>query len=432
MKNITWILITLLISFVMYGCDKEADQKPGAIIEPTEAPVEMNVVKGNNQVGFRGDLLPDSIFVEIVPDKMDDIDHYSYSLSHWGANVVETKRMADRVLVKILWSLNLETDQRTTLFLYSDLNKNKDGTNDPIASVDIYATSRSLWDKVFTATGSLKDMHFSDPLNGIVIGEYADGNAKTIDGGKTWSIVRWERNDLYQFSFYDSLNGIVIVTSNWAYFTNDGGNTYYEKEWTPPIVGHLSSNDYLMLDENTILTIGGNGTIVKSVDSGKTWKKYKGFHFYNSLLSITSVNKHTYFACGQVGKIVRTTNGGDSWTETDLLINNDLNTIYFINEQVGFAGGTYGMLVRTTNGGDRWTILNPGLKFPIINIHFFNNEMGYVVTSAGEIAKTTDGGESWELISKENYGVYDLAKAYFIDSKTLLGLQGNSIFKYEL
>lgn len=436
MKNIRWIFISLLVSFIIYSCDKddtrEVKQEPEIIIEPTEAPEEMNVLKGNNQVGFIGHLLPDTIFVEIIPDKITDIDHYSYGFSSWRANVVATKKMADRVLVKVLWSLDEEAHQQATLFLYSDLNTNKDGMNDPIASVDIYATSKSPWNNVFKATGSLRDIHFSDDLNGIVIGEYIDGTAKTTDGGKTWSIVRWERNDLYQFSFYDSLNGIVIVTNNWAYFTNDGGNTFYEKDWTPPIKGHQSSNDYLMLDENTLLTVGGYGTIVKSVDSGKTWKKYQGFNFNNSLKSITSVNEHTYFACGQVGKIVRTTDGGDSWTETDLLINNDLEKIYFINEQIGFAGGAYGMLVRTIDGGDEWTVLKTGLQFSIRGIHFFSNNLGYVVTTAGEIAKTTDGGKSWSLVNIKNYGVYDLANVYFKDSKTLLGLQGNSIYKYDL
>lgn len=438
MKNIIWIVISLLLSFATYSCDKEDAKELDSTGGPTEPPGKIEVIKGNNQTGFRGRLLPDTIYVEIIPDRMNDVDHYFYYFNSVRAKVVESKKMTDRVLLKILWELDVETDQKIQLYLYSGLNRNQDGSFAPIASVDICATCKSPWSTVFTykdgfvGPGSFRDIHFTDDQNGIIIGESLDENVKTTDGGNTWSLVSKFREDLYRFSFCDRMNGIVIVTNNWAYFTNDGGNTFYEKDWTPPIVGHLSSYDYLMLDENTIITIGRNGTIVKSVDSGKTWKKYDGFNFYNSLYSITSINHSLYFACGQVGKIVRTTDGGDSWTETDLLINNDLNKIYFINEQVGFAGGTYGMLVRTTDGGNEWTILKTGLRFPVIDIHFFSNTMGYVVTSAGEIARTNDGGDSWELVNIDNYGVYDLAKVYFKDSETLFGLQGQSIFKYNL
>lgn len=442
MKNIVWIIISLLISFSIYSCEKEHAKELNSgsenIITPTEPPAKIEVIKGNNQVGFSGRLLPDTIYVEIIPDEMNDADHYFYYFNDGRAGVVESIKMTDRVLLKIQWALGMERDQKMKMYLYSTLNKNTDGSFAPIASVDICATCKSPWSTVFTydngliGPGSFCDMHFTDDQNGIVIGVSLDGNARTTDGGNTWSLVNTFRSDLYRFSFCDSMNGLVIVTNNWAYFTNDGGNTFYEADWTPPIVGHLSSNDYLMLDKNTIITIGRNGTIVKSVDSGKTWKKYNGFNFNNSLNSITSINKYKYFACGQVGKIVRTTDGGDTWTETDLLINNDLKKIYFINELVGFAGGTYGMLVRTTDGGNEWTILKTGLLFPIIDIHFFSNTLGYVVTSAGEIARTNDGGDSWELVNIDNYGVYDLAKVYFKDSETLLGLQGKSIFKYNL
>jgi hypothetical protein len=56
------------------------------------------------------------------------------------------------------------------------------------------------------------------------------------------------------------------------------------------------------------------------------------------------------------------------------------------------------------------------------------------VTESGEIAKSIDEGKTWQLENIDHYGIdgYGPMKVYFKDTKTLLGIKGNSIFKYEL
>jgi|GEM_PF-3743841 len=361
------LLISISICLLIQSCDKNDIDEPEVPIvdpkeetdKPIESPEKIEIISGNNQLGYKGRLLPDAIYIEIIPKTQKDVEYYYYQFDSWNARVAEVEKKADRIILKVLWELKSDNvNQKTTMSLYSTLNREENGANKSIATIEIKASVKTPWKLIFTDTGNIIgpgdffDIHFSDDKNGIVIGDYFNGNAKTTDGGNTWNFARKFRSDLFSFTFYDNLNGFVEVTNNWAFFTNDGGNTFFKGDWTPPMVGHRVSNDFLMIDKNTIFSVGNKGTIVKSIDSGKTWET----------IEIT-------------------------------------------------------------------------VKHSIIDIYFFNRNLGYIVTESGEIAKSTDGGKTWQLENIDYYGIdsyYGLTKVYFKDTKTLFGIKGHSILKYEL
>jgi photosystem II stability/assembly factor-like uncharacterized protein len=180
-----------------------------------------------------------------------------------------------------------------------------------------------------------------------------------------------------------------------------------------------------------LITVGRYGAIAKTTDGGKSWETYQGLTFQNFLRDLECPDRNTCYACGDIGKIVKTSNRGSTWIEQDVLINNDLTTLYFIDPENGFAGGRQGALIKTVNGGKNWEILNSGLRAPIMGIRFFNVNHGYIVSSAGEIGETQDGGRSWELINKSSYGVFDLHKV-FIRDNVIWGLQGSGLYSYTI
>ncbi len=72
----------------------------------------------------------------------------------------------------------------------------------------------------------------------------------------------------------------------------------------------------------------------------------------------------------------------------------------------GDAKARIGVVLRTTDGGQNWTefrVQTSGMKVPVLNaIHFVNPNLGWVVgatqegaANAGVVLKTTDGGETW-------------------------------------
>jgi photosystem II stability/assembly factor-like uncharacterized protein len=440
MKQIT--LALFLIFLLLQSCKKD-DNNTGSTTPPSILPPsEMLIVSGNNQTGYPNRVLTDSIIIKITPRKAEDITSYSFLFTPFtGLNIASRTSVVNVVYyVKAAWTLSAAVSpQQIKFFLYGNCTNPYSGSCTALDSLPINATVNGRqWTKVYddnsgiTSSGAFWDIHFSDALHGIAIGDFKTGLFKTQDAGATWTVAPNSRNDLYQLSFADNNTGLVTVTNNWAYFTNDGGNTFVTGPWTPPLVGHLSSADFFMADRNTIYSVGRNAGIVKSVDGGQSWTQYQGFNFVNWLNAITCIGKDTCYACGEAAKIIKTSNGGITWTEQNVLLNNYLKTVYFLNANFGFLAGLYGALISTTDGGSNWAIINTGLRFDILDIRFFGNSTGFIVSSGGEIAKTTDGGLSWQIIVRDNYGVYSLNKALIKDATIVFGLQNQNIFTYDL
>ena len=57
------------------------------------------------------------------------------------------------------------------------------------------------------------------------------------------------------------------------------------------------------------------------------------------------------WAVGNGGTILKTTDGGDNWTQIPKFTNGDLQSVFFISEDTGWITGGYGIILKTTNGG---------------------------------------------------------------------------------
>jgi photosystem II stability/assembly factor-like uncharacterized protein len=71
---------------------------------------------------------------------------------------------------------------------------------------------------------------------------------------------------------------------------------------------------------------------------------------------------------------------------------NILEDVTMIDESVSFAAGRGGTIIKTTNGGITWTILPTGTLRDIYSLFFFDANLGYAVGDTGLILKTNDGG----------------------------------------
>jgi photosystem II stability/assembly factor-like uncharacterized protein len=438
-SHISFFLI--IVSLILLpGCKKDdTPSNPGTTIPP---PLSMQVISGNNQVGYPVRALTDTIIIKVTPKNVTDIDSYSYFFKSavTGSQArANTEVSNGEYLIKVIWTLGASTNpQQMTVLLYGNCNNLFTGNCKPLDSVILKATvNGKQWTKVYAdnsgiiGPGAFWDIHFSDQSHGVAVGDFKTGQAVTNDGGNSWSFVPSIRDDYFELSFSNKDTGLVIVTNNYAYFTVDGGNSFTAGVWSPPTVGHRSSTDYFMVNRNLIYSVGNQGAIARSINGGQSWTKYTGFTFINGINSITCPDANTCYACGQIAKIIKTSDGGNSWTEQTVLMNNNLRKIYFFDKDFGFAGGQLGALVRTTDGGAHWSTIQTGLRFDIIDIRFFSNTNGYIVSNAGEVAKTYDGGLTWKKAVADNYGVYDLTRAFIKDSTAIFGLQWQNIFKYD-
>jgi photosystem II stability/assembly factor-like uncharacterized protein len=409
-------------------------------------PSDIKIINGNWQLGNANIVLPDTIVIAITPKKIGDAKYYSYYFdSRFGSNGTITS--FDTIIggiyyIKAVWQLsNSNLPQTTTLYLFGNCNSPYFNNCKPIDSITISTRMSQEWIQVFAndpstgGPGYFSDIHFNSTNSGIIVGSYyKSGMLQTSDSGNTWQTLTSPRNDYYIASFSNTDTGLLIVTNNYAYFTDDGGKTVYQPvSWTPPFVGDMSSSDYFMQNRNIIYSVGRQGGIAKTVDAGQTWSIYNGFNSINWLYSITCTDPNNCYACGEVGRVIKTNDAGITWTGYTAMFNFNLRKIYFWDKNTGLAGGEHGALLRTIDGGNNWTIVKTNLAGTIVCIQFFSADTGYIVTSNGDIAKTMDGGWTWSILAYGNLGYFQgYNKIIFRDSKVLFALAGQSIYKFSL
>jgi photosystem II stability/assembly factor-like uncharacterized protein len=141
---------------------------------------------------------------------------------------------------------------------------------------------------------------------------------KTIDGGQTWTVLQSE--DQLSFRMIDFLNDSVgwsIGNDNVIYKTESGGTDWSAKKIPAP-QDWWSYSSIQVLDENHVF-IAGDIKIFKTTDDGASWVNL-------SLIGIDRIYYQINFLTPQVGMvfgiiantgsmIIRTTNGGSSWTQ---------------------------------------------------------------------------------------------------------------------
>lgn len=116
------------------------------------------------------------------------------------------------------------------------------------------------------------------------------------------------------------------------------------------------------------------------------------------LFSVHYLNQDTGFVAGQYCTLLRTTDGGESWVETDTLSYGIYRDIFFLNNDTGFVVGGKSIL-RTNNCGESWITMGPHLTAGYNDIFFLNDTYGWVVGDYNTVMRTVDGGNSWEVLS---------------------------------
>ena len=115
------------------------------------------------------------------------------------------------------------------------------------------------------------------------------------------------------------------------------------------------------------------------------------------------------WACGDVGVILKTTDGGEQWESFDLGIKVNLNGIHAVDENNVWIVGV-GLALHTTDGGENWDALKKA-HFVLTqweDVLFFDALHGWIVSQPGEtVLYTSDGGESWR---KHDFGLFTFQK----------------------
>lgn len=190
--------------------------------------------------------------------------------------------------------------------------------------------------------------------------------------------------------------------------------------------------DVACLDKSTVIVCGENGKILKSTDSGETWSVKFEKEGYD-MIHVGFADAQVGYACGDScwwnsdnhkGVIVKTTDGGETWQELpntefvhlqwpDWIRPSDLCVV---DEETYYLFTKDAVLWRTTDGGQSFT--STPFEFGMVN-HcelFFEGETGYlvVIDNGIHIHKTTDSGQTWnEVVTNGAYFDYSVVTHFF-------------------
>jgi len=192
-----------------------------------------------------------------------------------------------------------------------------------------------------------------------------------------------------------------------------------------------------------VLTVGDNGTIVRSTDRGETWAVipavtsshlygvcfgFGGYQFAagdNGVIlrssnlglnwsvvpsgttrNLKAVSSHPsdieyVIATGEKGTILRSTNYGFSWVNVSLpdttIDFNCINQATSNGTEISnfYIAGSQGKIYKSTNHGATWVLKSSGTTNTLRSIYFSTDDSGAVTGDNGTVRMTTNGGETW-------------------------------------
>ncbi len=171
---------------------------------------------------------------------------------------------------------------------------------------------------------------------------------------------------------------------------------------------------------NPTLQVSLIGTCINTPINGWEWL-YTGFNYINMDIEFPEGQDQIGYIAGQnttqngLGIVLKTTNGGDSWTQVSTPGIFGLTNLAFPTLQTGYCVGWSNKVLKTNNGGTTWTeIVVAANIYYIHSIAFKDANNGVIVgvdNQGNALAyATSNGGTSWTL-GTGNQGNLEVAYA---------------------
>ncbi len=203
-------------------------------------------------------------------------------------------------------------------------------------------------------------IHPNNPDTLIAVG--TDGINQTTNGGATWTKVK--SGKFYDAEFSVSNPDIIYAVRDSVFRSLDGGATWAAMPSSPKFTGRVAIETTVAKD-SVIYVMDQTKKCVRSNDAGTTWNTITItgltlYGYYDCVLSVSPIDANTVFAAGN--NMVKTTNGGATWTTTGGTIHVDHHVIEFLPASATIYCGNDGGIYRSTNGGSIWTNFTSGLQ----------------------------------------------------------------------
>ena len=256
----------------------------------------------------------------------------------------------------------------------------------------------------------LRNIQMIDENTWIAVG--ANGTfMKTTNGGETWyfhhqagvySDAAKTIGGNYNLWFFDANNGYVTGMTGYIGKTTDGGVTFNQvgagviptNEWGQGIWFANQDTGFV----STRISSWTTGRIVRTTNGGETWTTV--LTYSEGITAVYGTDSKTIYAVAVDGTIFKTTDCGQNWTPNTSAVGQYMYGMSFLDQNIGFVIGSGGGLSRTTNAGSTWVPLTtPQVDWSYYQIKVVSASEIYAVGDPSFLYKSTDLGNTWQTIS---------------------------------
>lgn len=175
----------------------------------------------------------------------------------------------------------------------------------------------------------------------------------------------------------------------------DDGAENGPTDTTPAPMWQALLTDVSFANSSVGLVSGWDGRILRTSDGGATWVE-TNTGTKADLSSVAFLTDSIAVAVGSGGKMLRSTDSGVTWQMLDSPTSNTLNRITKASDNLALAAGWNGIILTSTDSGATWKVSSLDPPNNYISLEY-KQPLGMLVSSGGFVYRTLDGS-TWEPV----------------------------------